>query len=100
VAAFEAARQVLRFAEAWRRVERLDGKIPAGAQTALFAELVYVLRGQTYWLARRTVREGSDVRALIGAYRPAVDALKAPGPDGALAGRAGGGGLAGRRRRL
>ncbi|HZL00063.1 MAG TPA: NAD-glutamate dehydrogenase, partial [Caulobacteraceae bacterium] len=77
VAAFEAARQILRFAEAWRRVERLDGRIPAPAQTALFAELVYVLRGQTYWLARRTVREGSDVKALTAAYRPAVDALKA-----------------------
>jgi len=32
-AAFEAARQVLRFAEAWARVERLDGKAPAAGQT-------------------------------------------------------------------
>ncbi len=76
VTAFEAARQVLRFSEAWARVERLDGKAPASGQTALFRELVYVLRGLTYWLARRVAREGGDVQALIRAYRPAVDGLK------------------------
>ncbi|MEO8812990.1 MAG: NAD-glutamate dehydrogenase [Caulobacteraceae bacterium] len=76
VTAFEAGRQILRFAEVWERVEKLDGRVPAGAQTALFRELAYVLRGQTYWLARRLTREESDVRGLIGAYRPAVDRLK------------------------
>jgi glutamate dehydrogenase len=76
VTAFEAARQVLRFAEAWGRVERLDGKAPAAGQTALFGELVYVLRGQTYWLARRAMRDASSVRGLVDAYRPAADALK------------------------
>ena len=49
---------------------------PAAGQTALFGELVDVLRGQTYWLARRAAREGADVQALTRAYRPAVDALK------------------------
>ncbi|MEP6967366.1 MAG: NAD-glutamate dehydrogenase, partial [Pseudomonadota bacterium] len=77
VAAFEASRQVLRFGQAWARVEALDGKAPAAGQTALFGELVDVLRGQTYWLARRAAREGADVQALTRAYRPAVDVLKA-----------------------
>ena len=76
IKAFEAARQVLRFAEAWRRIERLDGKASAGGQMALFAELAYVLRGQTYWLARRVGRDGADVRALVSAYRAPVDTLK------------------------
>jgi glutamate dehydrogenase len=76
VAAFEAARQILRFRELWSRVERLDGKAPAAAQTALFRELVDVLRGLTFWLARRAAREGSDINALTRAYRPAADALK------------------------
>ncbi|MGI9169822.1 MAG: NAD-glutamate dehydrogenase domain-containing protein, partial [Caulobacteraceae bacterium] len=76
VTAFEAARQVLRFPEAWARVERLDGKAPASGQGALFRELVDVLRGQTYWLARRAGREGGGVQDLVRAYRPAVDALK------------------------
>ncbi len=57
VTAFEAARQVLRFGDVWARVERLDGKAPTSGQTALFRELAYVLRGQTYWLARRAARE-------------------------------------------
>ncbi len=76
IKAFEAARQVLRFSDAWRRVERLDGKVSAAGQMALFGELAYVLRGQTYWLARRAAREGGDIRALVGAYRGPVDTLK------------------------
>ncbi len=76
VAAFEAARQILRFSELWARVERLDGKAPALAQIALFRELVDVLRGLTFWLARRAAREGCDIGALTRAYRPAADALK------------------------
>ncbi|HEY5071612.1 MAG TPA: NAD-glutamate dehydrogenase [Caulobacteraceae bacterium] len=81
IVAFEAAREVLRFEEAWRRVERLDGKAPAAGQLALFRELVYALRGQTYWLARRAARQAGGVKGLVGAYRPAVDSLKrlAPG---------------------
>jgi glutamate dehydrogenase len=80
VTAFEAARQTLRFSEIWARVERLDGKAPWQGQAALFRELVALLRGQTYWLARRVGREvdagAPRVQALITAYRPAVDALK------------------------
>ncbi|HEY2179522.1 MAG TPA: NAD-glutamate dehydrogenase [Caulobacteraceae bacterium] len=79
VTAFEAARQTLRFSEAWARVERLDGKTAWPGQLVLFRELVNLIRGQTYWLARRAkdlpVGE-SRVQALITAYRPAVDALK------------------------
>ncbi len=80
VTAFAAARQVLRFQEAWSRVEGLDGAAPAAGQTALFRELIYALRGQTYWLARRAGREADGVAPAIGnlveAYRPGVDALK------------------------
>jgi glutamate dehydrogenase len=78
VTAFEAARQTLRFDDAWSRVERLDGKASWSGQAALFGELVEVLRGQTYWLARRLGRDagGTGVQALVSAYRPAVDALK------------------------
>jgi glutamate dehydrogenase len=73
---FEAAREVLGFAEVWSRVEGLDGKAPAAGQIALFRELAYVLRGQTYWLARRAGKDNQGVDALIGAYRRAADALK------------------------
>ena len=80
VTAFEAARQTLRFSEAWSRVERLDGKTPWPGQRVLFRELVNLIRGQTYWLARRAAKETdggtSRVQDLINAYRPAVDALK------------------------
>ena len=73
--AFEAARQTLRLSEAWDRVAKLDGKAPWSGQAALFRELVDLLRGQTYWLARRAGKE-PRVQTLVSAYRPAVDALK------------------------
>ncbi len=76
VSAFEAARQVLEFQETWRSVERLDGKVPAAAQTALFNELAYLLRSQTYWLARRSGRESIGIKALVATYGPAVEALR------------------------
>ncbi len=76
VAAFEAARQILRFSDAWTRVERLDGKIPADAQAALYRELSQTLRGETFWLARRAARAAPSVQDLVRAYRPAVDTLK------------------------
>ena len=81
VAAFAAARETLRFAQPWSEVASLDGAIPAAAQTALFRELVYVLRGQTYWLARRAAREGAQVQGLIDTYTPAVDTLKSISPQ-------------------
>ncbi|HUO11126.1 MAG TPA: NAD-glutamate dehydrogenase domain-containing protein, partial [Caulobacteraceae bacterium] len=80
--AFEAARHVLRFDEIWARVEALDGKVPAAGQTALFSELAEDLRAQTYWLARGPAKGEHGVEALIGAYRPAADALKQLLPGG------------------
>jgi glutamate dehydrogenase len=73
---FSAAREVLGFDEVWARIEALDGKVPAAAQLALFRELAYVLRGQTFWLARSAARDGRGVDALISAYKGAADALK------------------------
>ena len=74
VTAYEAARQTLRFSEIWARVEKLDGKAPWPGQAALYRELVDILRGQTYWLARRGGKP--SVHELVAAYRPAVDTLK------------------------
>jgi glutamate dehydrogenase len=79
VTAFEASRQTLRFSDIWARVERLDGKASWPGQLVLFRELVNLIRGQTYWLARRAKDMppgASRVQDLISAYRPAVDALK------------------------
>jgi len=78
---FEAARQVLDFEAIWSRVEALDGKAPAAGQIALFRELAYVLRGQTYWLARRAGKDGQGVEALIAAYRRPADSLKPLFPE-------------------
>ncbi len=74
--AFEAARESLRFAEIWREVAALDGQIPAVAQTDLFRELVQVLRGLTFGLARRGGHKDVGVAALVETCRPAIDALK------------------------
>ena len=79
VIAFEAARQIFRLDQAWDEVSALDGEIPAAAQTALYQEISTVLRRQTFWLARRALRPDCTVDALIDAYRPAADALRAAG---------------------
>jgi len=79
VIAFETARQVFRLDQAWDQVSALDLKIPAGAQTTLYQEIATVLRRQTFWLARRAMRPGCTVDALVAAYRPAADALRAAG---------------------
>jgi glutamate dehydrogenase len=79
VIAFETARQVFRLDQAWDQVSALDLKIPAPAQTVLYQEIATVLRRQTFWLARRAMRPGCTVDALVAAYRPAADALRAAG---------------------
>jgi glutamate dehydrogenase len=76
VAAFEAARQILDIEANWKSVERLDGRAPTSAQAALFSELSLGLRGMTYWLARRAMRESLSVKTLVTAYQPAVDTLR------------------------
>ncbi|WP_292063855.1 NAD-glutamate dehydrogenase [Brevundimonas sp. UBA7664] len=79
VIAFETARQVFRLDQAWDQVSALDLKISAEAQTVLYQEIATVLRRQTFWLARRAMRPGCTVDALVAAYRPAADALRAAG---------------------
>jgi glutamate dehydrogenase len=79
VTAFEAAKRVFRLDEAWVAVEKLDLKIPAETQLALFQELALLLRRQTFWLARRAVRSGETVDSLVKAYQPAADLLRAEG---------------------
>ena len=79
VLAFEAARQVFRLDQAWDQVSALDLKISAEAQTALYQEIATALRRQTSWLARRAMQPGATVSALVAAYRPAADALRASG---------------------
>jgi glutamate dehydrogenase len=76
VVSFAAAREVLGFDEVWARVSALDGKAPAAVQTALFRELAYVLRGQTYWFVRWGARDSRGVEALVETYKPAADVLK------------------------
>jgi glutamate dehydrogenase len=82
VAAFEAAWRVFRLEEAWAAITALDGTAcPGVAQLALYQEAALVLRRQTYWLARRVAGQESSVQALVEAYRPAADELRAEGPS-------------------
>jgi glutamate dehydrogenase len=79
VVAFEAARQVFRIDEGWGAVSALDMKVPAAAQTKLYAELALVIRRQTFWLARRAARAPTSVQALVAAYQAAADVLRTEG---------------------
>ena len=79
---FEAARRILRIDEAWAKTNALDGKVPAKAQLMLYQGLAAMLRRQTFWLARRSTHGDAtsrSVEAMIKAYRPAADALRAGG---------------------
>ncbi|CAN5323791.1 NAD-glutamate dehydrogenase [soil metagenome] len=79
VKAFEAARCIRGLDDLWNAVAAQDGRTPAAGQTALFRELSYVHRGQTFWLARRLAKSDATVQTLIDAYRPGAQALLALG---------------------
>ncbi|MBS0360725.1 MAG: NAD-glutamate dehydrogenase, partial [Proteobacteria bacterium] len=74
-AGYEAAKAVLGVPALWDAVAALDGKIPAGAQMALFRRIAAALRGATFWLARRAARDRLDVDALVKAYGPSFQGL-------------------------
>ena len=74
-AGYEAAKQALGFEALWDQVEALDLKIPSAGQMALFRRLVSGLRGATFWLARRSGREGLTVAELTERYAPGFKAL-------------------------
>ena len=88
VIGFEAARRILRLDDSWAAVAALDGQIPAAGQMALFTELSVVLRGQTFWMARRASHgalglsesgnraANATVQGLIDIYMPVVDDLR------------------------
>ena len=81
IVAYEAAKAVLDVPRLWDAVAALDGQAPAAGQMALFRRLTAILRGQTFWLARRAAREGADVRTLIDRYGPALKKLKPLVPE-------------------
>ena len=88
VVGYAAAKEILRFDEAWNAVEALDGVAPAAAQHEMFKELAAVLRAQTFSLAQRSGGRGlvgqdaaikvSDVtvKRLVDVYRPRADELR------------------------
>ncbi|MEI6438710.1 MAG: NAD-glutamate dehydrogenase [Alphaproteobacteria bacterium] len=85
IVGFEAAKAVLNLAQLWSAVAALDsrvpGDIPASGQMALFKRLVYTLRGETFWLARRAGRENLSVGDLIRRYEPGTTELRKLGGD-------------------
>jgi len=89
VIGYTVAKRVLRFDESWSAVAALDGKAPAAAQMAMFAELSALLRAQTYWMARRAgamnakVSRGGRgvVHTLISTYAGATEELRTAGAE-------------------
>ena len=85
IVGYEAAKAVLDLPRLWSAVAALDSKvpgdIPASGQMALFKRLVYTLRGETFWLARRAGRENLTVGDLIRRYEPGTSELRKLGGD-------------------
>jgi len=76
-AGYEAAKAVLGLDDLWAQVDTLDGKVPAAGQMALYRRLTAALRGATFWLARRAMRERQDdVKALTRRYAPGFRRLR------------------------
>jgi glutamate dehydrogenase len=75
-AGYEAAKAVLEFEGLWAAINQLDGKVPAAGQMALYRRLAAALRGATFWLARRAMREELDVAQLVERYAPGFNRLK------------------------
>jgi len=80
-AGYEAARAVLGIPALWDAVAALDGKVPAAGQMALFRRLSAALRGEAFWMARRSAREKLDVNALVARYGPGFRNLRSLMPD-------------------
>ncbi|WP_411287177.1 NAD-glutamate dehydrogenase [Phenylobacterium sp.] len=76
IAAYEAAKAVLEVDDLWDDIAALDGRIPAVGQMALFRRLVASLRGATFWLARRSAREGLGVGELTERYASGFKSLR------------------------
>ncbi len=80
-AGYAAGKAALDFEAMWDEVEALDLKVPAPAQLALFRRLTASLRGATFWLARRSQREGLTVEELTRRYGPGFKSLHALVPE-------------------
>jgi glutamate dehydrogenase len=81
VSGYEAAKTVLDLPALWNAVAALDGKVPAAGQMALFRRLAAILRGTTFWLARRAWREKLPVTALVQRYGAGLKSLRKLTPD-------------------
>ena len=75
--AFEAARRIFEFGAFVDRINALDNKVPAAAQTALHQEIAVALRRLTVHLARHAGfdRSGAPptIKDIVKAYRDAVE---------------------------
>jgi glutamate dehydrogenase len=77
VAGYTAAGAVLEVEPLWRAIEALETSVPAAGQMALFRQVAAALRGVSYWLARRSVRDKASSQVLIARYGAGFRALKA-----------------------
>jgi glutamate dehydrogenase len=75
--AFAAAEAIFGLDRLIDQINALDNAAPAAAQIGLMQEVQAVLRRQTFWLARRTMRGDGPkgVDALIATYGPGVSTL-------------------------
>jgi len=81
VIGFEAAKATLDIDRLWEATEALDGTIPAAGQMALFRRIASVLRGATFWFARRAGQERLSVGDLTRRYGPGLKTLRNLAPD-------------------
>lgn len=79
VRAYSAAMEIFELRRIINEINGLDLIIPANLQYQAILEIISVLRRQTYWLSRKSLRLGADncsVNKLISLYCDGVNVLK------------------------
>ena len=79
VSSYVAAREIFDLDRIIKTINALDLKVSTDLQVQLMADVIAVLRRQTYWLARRSGRGGAalgNISELIAAYKNEVTQLK------------------------
>ncbi|CAN7477818.1 NAD-glutamate dehydrogenase [Phenylobacterium sp. LjRoot225] len=76
VAGYEASKTLLDLPALWDQVSALDGRAPAAGQMALYRQIASALRGATFWLARRAMRNKAGPETLVSRYGDGFRSLR------------------------
>ncbi|MEZ5926203.1 MAG: NAD-glutamate dehydrogenase [Hyphomicrobiaceae bacterium] len=75
VTAFAAVVKVFDLESLWSRIDKLDSAVPATLQLELYRACQNLVRRQSHWFLRRA-QLGDGLGALVGLFKPGIDAMR------------------------